>query len=63
MGQTLHLNPESQLPPVDCPLLIDVEGELLQARRTSFVERRDLQLEYELEDGRLITGRFMWTYP
>lgn len=58
-----HLNPASQLPPVGCPLIIEVHGRLLRAERTSFVQSRDHELAYRLADGTEITGRFCWTYP
>lgn len=58
----LHLNPASQLPPVDCPLLISVQGQLLRASRPTFAERKGDDLEYELTGGGMITGRFPWTY-
>ena len=59
-----HLNPAELLPPVDCPLLIEVEpGRLVQAARTGFVESRDREMEYRLADGSMIVGRYRWTYP
>lgn len=62
---TLYLNPADAgfLPPVDCPLLIEVDGEILEARRPVFVEQKDGQLTYELSDGSTLQGRFRWTYP
>ncbi len=59
----VHLNPASELPPVNCPLIIEVEGELLRAERTGFVEQRDRQMEYQLQSGEKIVGRYRWTYP
>lgn len=61
--ETLHLNHASHLPPVNCPLLIQVDGELLQAHRTVFVSSRADTLVYRLHNGREIEGRFPWTYP
>lgn len=63
IAEPVHLNPADQLPPVDCPLLIQVDGELLQAERTSFIASRDRAMVYRLNDGREIEGRFPWTYP
>lgn len=63
VAEPVHLNPADQLPPVDCPLLIQVDGELLQAERTSFIASRDRAMVYRLNDGREIEGRFPWTYP
>ena len=59
----VHLNPAGDLPPVDCPLLIKVNGELVEARRTGFIEGKDRQMEYETPTGEIILGRFEWTYP
>lgn len=63
VAEPVHLNPADQLPPVNCPLLIQVDGELLQAERTSFIASRDRAMVYRLNDGREIEGRFPWTYP
>lgn len=59
----VHLNPAGDLPPVHCPLIIEVDGELIRAERTGFVEQRDRQMEYELADGSRVLGRYRWTYP
>lgn len=59
-----HLNPAEQLPPVDCPLLIELEpGLLVPAARTTFVESKGREMEYRLNDGTLVLGRYRWTYP
>lgn len=62
-GHGIALNDAGHLPPVRCPLLIEVDGQLIQAYRTSFVEQRDRQMEYRLENGQIIIGRYRWTYP
>ena len=59
----VKLSHPNHLPPVGCPLLILFDGELIRAERTSFIEKRDRQLEYRTDDGQVITGRFEWTYP
>lgn len=59
-----HLNSADKLPPVDCPLLIEIQPyRLAAASRTSFITTRDRQMEYRLQDGTIITGRYRWTYP
>lgn len=59
-----HLNAAEHLPPVDCPLLILLDGRLVRATRTGFVASRGAQLEYRLEPGgQLLHGRYCWTYP
>lgn len=59
-----HLNSANQLPPVDCPLLIEIQpGHLVAASRTSFITKRNREMDYLLADGRTITGRYRWTYP
>ena len=61
----VHLNPASQLPPVDCPLLIEVSRTdgLLRATRPTFIAGKGDDLIYILDDGQTLTGRFRWTYP
>jgi hypothetical protein len=59
-----HLNPASSLPPVACPIVIELPGQgLKRAERTGFVTHKDNQMEYALADGSKIIGRFRWTYP
>ena len=61
---TPHTNSETTLPPVDCPLLIEVAtGLLVPALRPAFVEHRGNDLTYRLSDGTEIIGQFRWTYP
>lgn len=60
----MHLNRPEHLPPVDCPLVIELEpGRLVPAVRTSFIASKDRQMEYRLADGTVVTGRYAWTYP
>jgi len=61
--QAVHLNPADHLPPVACPIVIEVDGKLLRAERTGFIEQRDRSMEYELGDGSKILGRHPWTFP
>ena len=58
-----HFNHPSNLPPVDCPLVINREGVATRVIRTSFIERRDRELVYITPSGEEIVGRFPWTYP
>lgn len=58
-----HLNRAERLPPVDCPLLIDVGGTLVRAERTCHVSDRNNNMTYRLSDGSTLTGRYCWTYP
>lgn len=64
-GQSpVHLNPAGDLPPVNCPLLIELEpGVLVHAERTGFISDRNRDMEYLLASGKVIHGRFAWTYP
>lgn len=61
--QAVHLNPADHLPPVNCPIVIEVDGKLLRAERTGFIEQRDSSMEYELADGSKVLGRHPWTFP
>lgn len=58
-----HLNPSSLLPPDGCWLLIEVDGELIKAKRTGYVKTKLDPLEYVTETGDNLTGHFRWTYP
>lgn len=59
-----HLNSASSLPPVACPIVIELPGQgLKRAERTGFVTHKDNQMEYVLTDGSKIIGRYRWTYP
>lgn len=62
-ADSLHWNPADSLPPVDCPLLVLVEGMTVRVERPYFAERKGDQLEYRKPDGTAIFGRFPWTYP
>lgn len=68
----MKLNHPNHLPPVLCPLLIEVDGQLLLAERTSHNEKRDRAMEYRLLEridghliptGETVVGRHHWTYP
>lgn len=64
IDQDTHLNVACVLPPVDCPLLIELApGKLVKAERTGHVESRSHDMQYRVSDGNLITGKFRWTYP
>lgn len=64
MNEQPHLNPGGHLPPVDCPLVIELEtGVLVQAHRQRFVKNRKDNPEYHLADGSVLEGRYRWTYP
>lgn len=59
-----HLNAATVLPPVDCPLLIELApGKLVRAERTGHVESRSHDMQYRVSDGNVISGKFRWTYP
>lgn len=61
---TDHFNSPSTLPPVGCPLLLRLPcGAVLQAERTGYLQDRGGQMEYRLQDGRVISGRYEWTFP
>lgn len=54
-----------RLPPVDCPLVIKVAGAIvLEVERISFIESKDREMQYRLKhNGRVIEGRWPWSYP
>lgn len=58
-----HLNSPDVLPPVSCPIIIQIPcGKLVRAERTRHIEQRNRDMEYRLEDGRVVVGRYRWTY-
>ena len=59
----IHLNPASQTPPVDCPLLIEVDGQLVRVIRRQWARSHNAPLAFYRPDGVLIMGRYRWTYP
>lgn len=60
---SVWLNSSDLLPPVSCPLLIEVGEALVPAVRTGFIAKKSDDMEYRLSNGRLIHGRYRWTYP
>ena len=66
----IHLNSPSILPPVDTPLLIMYNGELVRAYRDSYIKRKSDTLTYVLNAtspdkggrGAMVEGRFSWTF-
>lgn len=63
VGCYTWVNSSCVLPPVNCPLMIEVGSVLIPARRTGFIPRKSDDMEYLLDNGERITGRFRWTYP
>ena len=57
-------NQPERLPPVGCPLLIKMPYDRVEkATRTGHLENRSQEMEYLLESGETVRGRFLWTYP
>lgn len=64
VDKDFHLEAAGHLPPVSCNLLIEVvPGVLFKAYREAFTERKGNQLDFTLSCGKVITGRYRWTYP
>ena len=60
----MHLNPETQTPPVGCPLLIELPGgSLIRVERREWAKSHDCPLMFYTETGAMIVGRYRWTYP
>ncbi len=62
-GGSVWLNSSGVLPPVTCPLMIEVGDALVPATRTGFIANKSADMEYRLANGCLIHGRYRWTYP
>lgn len=60
----IHLNPPSQTPPVDIPLLVQLDdGSYVRCIRKKYARSHDELLEFHTDDGKIIIGRLWWTYP
>ena len=62
-NESIFLNNSGSLPPVDCPLLIQVGDVLMPAVRTGIIPKKSASMEYRLKNGNLIHSRYRWTYP
>lgn len=58
-----HLNSKDVQPPVNCPLLIEVEGKLVRAHRENWELSKESEMEFILPNGDKLVGRYRWTYP
>lgn len=56
-------NSAERLPPVGCPLVINVNGSAVRATRVSHLSDRSGQMDYRLVSGEVISGRYQWSYP
>lgn len=64
LDQDFHLNPADKLPPVECPILVEIAPQrLVAAERTGFISSKGSEMEYRVSDGNVIMGRLRWTYP
>jgi hypothetical protein len=61
--ENVYLNSSNVLPPVGCPLLIEVGDVMIPAVRTGIIPKKTDDMEYRLQNGNLIAGRHRWTYP
>lgn len=63
MSSEYVFNDPCHLPPVGCPLVIKIGEKVYRCQRTKFVPRRGDEMEYVLDNGTTVRGRFHWTYP
>lgn len=61
--RSLHWNRPGDLAPVDLWLLVKYNGATAYARRTSHIENRNRDMEYQFADGTILTTKLEWTYP
>jgi hypothetical protein len=54
-------NDPDRLAPLGTPIVVLVDGEEIEVIRTKFIDEHGF-MEYKLNDGQLMTGRFMWRY-
>lgn len=54
---------ETVLPPVETPLIILREGEVIRVERDGYIADKSDDMRYLTPTGEIIIGRFPWTYP
>ena len=52
-----------RLPPVGCPLVINLGATVAHGERISHLEHKGGEMDYLLSTGQVVKGRFAWTYP
>ena len=62
-AQAYEWNRAALLPPVGCPLVIYIDGQIYHAERTNHLTDKAGQMDYQLSGGHVIRGRFEWSYP
>lgn len=55
-------NSPDLLPPPGADLVILVDGQQIEVRRTGYIKRKTDVMEYEGKNRRKFYGRFPWTY-
>lgn len=61
--QYTHFNSATTLPPIECPLVLLVDGKVVRAHRPTPVHKRGDDMVYITEDGTELVGQYPWTYP
>lgn len=61
-GDYGELNHPKRFAPIDCPIVILVDGEMVEASRTRPIDENGI-MEYKLAGGELIAGAYHWSYP
>jgi hypothetical protein len=62
-AQKYEFNRPENLPPVACPLVLNIQGATVRGQRISHLSNRAGKMDYRLESGDIIKGRFPWSYP
>ena len=62
-AQAYEWNRAALLPPVGCPLVIQIDGAAVHAERTNHLTDKTGQMDYKLSGGQVIRGRYEWSYP
>lgn len=67
MDEYDHWNDPNVLPPVGCPLVLNLgalyDHVIAFGERVDHLAQRDRQMTYQLSTGELVVGRFAWSYP
>ena len=56
-------NSAERLPPVGCPLVINLGAGIAHVERISHLQDKAGDMDYRLSTGEVIRGRFEWSYP
>lgn len=67
MTQDYQWNRPELLPPVGCPLVLNLDPEydwdIAHGERVNWLRDKNGDMDYRLLSGEVIRGRYLWSYP